>query len=95
MLAIQSGWGQGKKENAKLYQLATLPPGTYTFTLHVVENTNSGGRYGAVFAVVEGEGVIPNLNKEQQNVEGAKQWTYNPVPAEVLGWKQQCENLEY
>lgn len=39
LLAIQSGWGQGKKENAKLYQLATLPPGTYTFTLHVVENT--------------------------------------------------------
>lgn len=87
LLAIQSGWGQGKKENAKLYQLATLPPGKYTFTVHVVENTNSGGRYGAVFAVVEGEGVIPDLNDEQQNLEGAKQWTYNPVPEEVLGWK--------
>lgn len=21
-------------------------------------------------------------------MEGAKQWTYNPVPEEVLGWKQ-------
>ena len=90
VIAIQSGWGQGKKENAKLYQFATLPPGKYTFTVTVVENSFETGRYGAVFAVASGQSEIPNQNAELQNQLGAKQWTYNltaeGAPDNILAW---------
>lgn len=89
VLGIQTGWGQGTKMDALLYQIATLPKGEYTFTVNVVENVKESGTYGVAFVVVEGV-QIPLFNKEESNgnTNGVKQCTYNPVPDEVLAWKQ-------
>ena len=89
VLGIQTGWGQGTKMDALLYQIATLPKGKYTFTVNVVENVKESGTYGVAFVVVEGV-QIPLFNKEESNgnTNGVKQCTYNPVPDEVLAWKQ-------
>ena len=75
--------------DALLYQIATLPKGEYTFTVNVVENVKESGTYGVAFVVVEGV-QIPLFNKEESNgnTNGVKQCTYNPVPDEVLAWKQ-------
>ena len=86
VLAIEATPGHNK-QGSKLYQFATLPPGNYTFTVHVVENVKGSGRYGAVFAVARGE-TLPNLNANTNNVLGQTQFTYNPVPEEVLAYAQ-------
>ena len=71
------------------FLIATLPKGEYTFTVNVVENVKESGTYGVAFVVVEGV-QIPLFNKEESNgnTNGVKQCTYNPVPDEVLAWKQ-------
>lgn len=87
VLAIQGGWGQPQKTNGKLYQFATLPSGHYTCTVHVVENTKAGGRYGTVFAVARGESLPDLMTDTNQDVNGAKQWNYVlPIPEELLAY---------
>lgn len=52
--------GHGKWDGA-CYQLATLPAGTYTFTVNVAEDLKGSGRYGVRFVVGKGETDFPAL----------------------------------
>lgn len=63
LLSMQAGWGRPNKVNAKMYQVVTLPAGTYTFTLNVAECGSNGGEFGVVFAVAKGNAAIPDLSK--------------------------------
>lgn len=62
--------GNGKWD-AALYQLASLPSGTYDIVVEVVDKHTGGGRYGAVFGVVKSEGVFPALTDA-----GKKPWNF-------------------
>ncbi|WP_308756239.1 IPT/TIG domain-containing protein [uncultured Bacteroides sp.] len=63
LLAMQAGWGLMEKNNAKMYQVVTLPAGNYTFELQVAECGTQGGDFGVMFAVTAGNATIPNLIK--------------------------------
>lgn len=54
-------WGNNKKENAKIYQMATLPKGDYAFELDFVQIYKEAGRFGVHFVIAEGEETIPDL----------------------------------
>ena len=60
-LFVLECWNNGKKENAKIYQVATLPKGDYKFTLNFVEIVKEAGRFGEHFVIAEGDETIPNL----------------------------------
>ncbi len=60
-LFVLECWGNNKKENAKIYQVATLPKGDYVFELDFVQIAKEAGRFGVHFVIAEGDGTIPNL----------------------------------
>lgn len=60
-LFVLECWGSNKKENAKIYQVATLPKGDYVFELDFVQIAEEAGRFGVHFVIAEGDGTIPNL----------------------------------
>ena len=60
-LFVLECWGSNKKENAKIYQVATLPKGDYVFELDFVQIAKEAGRFGVHFVIAEGDGTIPNL----------------------------------
>lgn len=60
-LFVLECWGSNKKENAKIYQVATLPKGNYVFELDFVQIAKEAGRFGVHFVIAEGDGTIPNL----------------------------------
>ena len=72
LLVIQAGWGQPNKQGGELYQLTTLPEGTYDFTVTVVEDTKSAGRYGVRFAVLKGEIAFPGMSE----MGNPKKWEF-------------------
>lgn len=80
-ITVQTGNGQGKKENACIYQSTLLPKGDYTVTVYVSEFSFTSGRLGCAFVVAEG--MIPNFDKEISSLYGFKQWTYE-APNENL-----------
>ena len=61
LLTMQVGWGQAKKEGNKMYQVVTLPQGTYKFELNVAECGTNKGRFGVVFGVTKGNATLPGL----------------------------------
>lgn len=48
-------------ENAKMYQVATLPAGKYKISCFVPECVGLGGNLEAIFGVTEGNGTLPDL----------------------------------
>lgn len=56
--------------NKKVYQVARLPKGTYTFTLEVAECSTTSGRFGVMFAVAEGSATIPDLQVDVWTLQG-------------------------
>ncbi|MBD3589968.1 DUF5013 domain-containing protein [Bacteroides sp. GM023] len=60
-LFVLECWGSNKKENAKIYQVATLPKGDYVFELDFVQIAKEAGRFGVHFVIAEGDGTIPSL----------------------------------
>lgn len=60
-LFVLECWGNSKKENAKIYQVATLPKGDYVFELDFVQIQKEAGRFGVHFVIAEGDGTIPDL----------------------------------
>ncbi len=63
--------GANNKWDGALYQVASLPAGTYEVNVEIVDKHTGGGRYGAVFGVVKGEGVFPALTDA-----GKKPWNF-------------------
>ncbi|WP_342383142.1 IPT/TIG domain-containing protein [Bacteroides ovatus] len=61
LFTMQAGYGQPNKQDSKIYQVVTLPKGTYKFTLNVAECGSNKGRFGVFFAVTKGNGTLPNL----------------------------------
>jgi len=58
--------GNNKYNGASIYQITTLPPGTYTFKINVSESKKTSGRYGAVFAVGKADaefGTLTDANR--------------------------------
>lgn len=53
--------GRNNKWDGALYQITSLPAGTYEVTVEVADRATVGGRYGAVFGIVKGEGAFPGL----------------------------------
>ncbi len=47
--------------DASMYQVTTLPKGTYTFTINVAEDNKSSGRYAAFFAVMNDDIDFPTI----------------------------------
>ncbi len=93
-ITIQTGNGQGKKENACMYQSTSLPSGSYKITVSVSECSFTSGRFGCAFVVAAGE--IPNFDKEQNGLYGFKQWTY-ATPEEMenlVGFEHVTTNYE-
>ena len=87
-----SGVNDGNLSNDKMYQVTTLPKGTYTFTLSISECSAvrvGGDRFGVLFGVTSGEQTLPDLNYinynwqfDETNVMGHRlisedRWTYN------------------
>lgn len=66
--------GNGKWDGA-MYQLASLPAGTYEFNVHIAEDIATSGRYGARFAVTKGEGAFSTMKEISQ--AGGKVWVFN------------------
>lgn len=62
--------GTGKWDGA-LYQITSLPAGTYDIVVEVADRHTGGGRYGAVFGIVKSEGVFPALTDA-----GKKPWNF-------------------
>ena len=60
-LFVMECWGNNKKENAKIYQVATLPKGDYVFELEFVQILKNSGRFGVHFVIAEGEETLPDL----------------------------------
>ena len=74
LLTIQSGGGQANKQDAKLYQVVTLPAGTYQFVLDIYDcKAENGGRFGAWFVITEGNGTIPGLSDQ---IPGPNKYTW-------------------
>lgn len=63
--AMEEGYlsmvGKTNMWNGALYQITTLPAGTYEFIVTVADTQTVGGRYGAQFTVMRGEGDFPAL----------------------------------
>ena len=69
--------GSNNKWNGALYQITSLPAGTYEFEVEVAGTQSVGGRYGTQFAVVKGEGIFPGL---ADNIDGKKvPWTFSDM----------------
>lgn len=66
--------GNGKWDGA-MYQLTSLPAGTYEFNVHIAEDIATSGRYGARFAVIKGEGAFSTMKEVSQT--GGKVWVFN------------------
>lgn len=62
--------GRNSSWNSALYQLASLPAGTYEATVKVIDRYHASGRYGAVFGIVKGEASFPDLT-------GSSTWTFS------------------
>lgn len=48
--------------NSKMYQVVTLPAGSYTLKLDLEQVSNTKGRFGAYLMVTRGNGTIPDLS---------------------------------
>lgn len=66
--------GNGKWDGA-MYQLTSLPAGTYEFNVQIAEDIATSGRYGARFAVTKGEGAFSTMKEISQ--AGGKVWVFN------------------
>ncbi len=64
LILLQSGWACPVKENAKMYQIVSLPAGTYKFKLSIVECGSNSGNFGASFVMAKGKAAIPDLSKQ-------------------------------
>lgn len=49
-------------ENAKMYQITTLPAGTYKLSFTVSESNTLGGNFGVIFGITKGSSTLPDLN---------------------------------
>ena len=58
-------------QNAKMYQVVTLPAGSYALELDVEEVSNTKGRFGAFLMVTKGNGTLPDLGDK---VAGHSGW---------------------
>ena len=56
-------------ENAKMYQITTLPAGTYKLSFIVSESNTLGGNFGVIFGITKGSSTLPDLDNG----------TWNPV----------------
>lgn len=56
-------------ENAKMYQITTLPAGTYKLSFTVSESNTLGGNFGVIFGITKGSSTLPDLDNG----------TWNPV----------------
>lgn len=72
-LIAQSGWDKlPNKAGSKLYQVFTLPKGTFTFTVNIREYSSSGGgRSGAWVMLTKGKATIPDINDK---ISGKTGW---------------------
>lgn len=71
LLAMESGNGQAVKQDAKMYQVITLPKGKYRFELNVADCHTNGGRFGILFAVSAGNATIPGLSDQLAGHKGS------------------------
>ncbi|WP_308756238.1 IPT/TIG domain-containing protein [uncultured Bacteroides sp.] len=72
--------GKNNMWDGALYQITSLPAGTYEFIVKVADTGTVGGRYGAQFTVMRGEGEFPGLTDK-----GAP-WHYaDEDMADILG----------
>lgn len=63
-------------QNAKMYQVATLPAGTYTLTVTTEKVTNTKGRFGTLLMVTSGNGTLPDLT-DKSATTGVSGWWYS------------------
>lgn len=75
MIMLQAGWGCPNKENAKMYQNATLPAGSYRFELTVKECGRNSGIHNVIFAATNGKDSLPDLKEDGTPAGSVLGWT--------------------
>lgn len=81
-------------QDAKMYQVVTLPAGDYTLELDVEQVSNTKGRFGAYLMVTRGNGTLPNLSDKVTGHSGWYPTTTDDIVALYRITDNKTENQE-